>query len=819
MKGMRFFTNLVNAIPLPDFDRSLSKWKVHEAEKALESVVESLKQGDHVLLYPSGHLKSSGVEKIGANSFVSKILAACPDINVVLVRTTGLWGSLFSCAPTGRSPEFWPTIRDGVKILLKNAIFFCPRRSLEIEFSMNPEGLPRHGKKQELNTFLEDWYNRYPLSDGRVVDSEPLQLVSHSFLFKKYPEIYDPGEEAFDQEDLDVPPEMRETIYQELARVSHKKGEEISDDHELARDLGLDSLDLAGIETFLDERYAVKGSRDMPITFVKDLYRLVLMKEDDQEASKQLPREVEYWPEESSRPDPSLPVGKTMQEAFLASVERMGKHTACRDASTGTLSYCRLELGVMVLARKFRKCPGRYIGVLLPSSIGSYMTILATLFAGKIPVVLNWTTGVRNLNHAKSLLGIDVVITARRFLQKAAEIDLGELASSLLLLEDIKRETTLFDLLRSIVMPPLKPRAKPSDVAVVLFTSGTETLPKAVPLTHQNLLANQRMVLEVVHPSKDEVIYGVLPPFHSFGYNMTGLLPLLAGIKVFYAPDPTDTWGMVSDIVRFRPTLLCAAPSFYRNIFRVAGKKELDSVRLFISGAEKAPESLFKFIEGLGDGKHLVEGYGITECSPAVTIGRLDEPRNGVGKPLSGVELCVIHPDTKEKLSQGEVGEICISGETVFEGYLGQDVPHPFIEIEGKTWYRSGDLGHIDPDGSLILGGRLNRFVKIGGEMVSLVSVEEVLTAFGKEHGWIPKGEETPQLAVGALEKNQEKPLLILFTTFSITKDEVNGALHSSGFGRIIKVSDVHQIPEIPMTGTGKVQLRKISEWIKEKYA
>lgn len=306
-------------------------------------------------------------------------------------------------------------------------------------------------------------------------------------------------------------------------------------------------------------------------------------------------------------------------------------------------------------------------------------------------------------------------------------------------------------------------------------------------------------------------MYAVLPPFHSFGFSVTGIMPLLLGLKVFFAPDPTDSHGMAQDIVQWKPTLFCCAPSFTKALFRVADPTMLQSVRLFISGAEKTPPELFEFVKKLGPGKALIEGYGITECSPIVTIDRPEKDHQGVGFPIPGVELCVIDSESLKVLPQGQEGEICIRGPSVFSGYLGSS-PSPFIEVDGKKWYRSGDRGFINEEGALLLSGRLKRFVKIAGEMVSLGGLEEDLMRLALLKKWNGKQETGPSLAVSVREKESDKPLIVLYTTFAISKEEVNAALKESGYGRIVKIAEVKSLKEIPLTGTGKTNYRLLDE-------
>ncbi|MEM7175544.1 MAG: AMP-binding protein [Chlamydiota bacterium] len=824
LKGARLVMKLVRALPVPNFEVSANQWKVRQVEKCLETVKKGLSLGDNFLIYPSGQLKRDGHETIGGNSFVQRLLAACPDVQIVLVRTTGLWGSLFSRAITGKSPHFWHTLYKGVVALVKSGIFFLPRRRIEVTFAIDPPDFPRQGTRMEINSYLERWYNRYRDEKGNTTDSEPLKLVSLSCWSKKLPAIT--AEKPVEQKAtaIEVPAPIQTAVVEKLALLSGRPKGEITKDQHLSRDLGLDSLDFSELQAFLDEQFGIERFVPEELQTVGAIFRLVATGE----ALDKPPPPPFEWPEDKKRAPVVAPHGKTIQEAFLHAAKRMGAATACADAVTGALSYHRLKIAALALERLVRDFPGRYIGVLLPSSVGGYIAILAVLLAGKIPVVLNWTMGARSLNFAADLLQIKIVLTARRFLERLDVLELGMLENNLVLMEEIRpkikwwhKVDACFQAQRSTAALLNKldlARINPDDPAVVLFTSGTETYPKAVPLSHANLLGNQRAMLETTTITNKDLLYGVLPPFHSFGFSVTGLFPLLIGLKVFYAPDPTDSRAMARDLGRCQVTIACSAPSFYRQLFKIASPADLKNIRLFVSGAEKATPDLFAFVAKLEWKPKMLEGYGITECSPVVTLNRENEPACGVGRPLSGVELCLIDPDTEKKIDGKEAcGEVCIWGVNVFAGYLGSDTINPFIEIDGKRWYRSGDLGTIDPSGALCLSGRLKRFVKIGGEMVSLMALEEEMTLFAKRENRIPTDEIEPQIAIGVKKASEEsKPELVVFTTFPLTREEANGVLRQAGFGRIVKVAAAQQIDTIPVTGTGKVHDRRIREMSNE---
>jgi long-chain-fatty-acid--[acyl-carrier-protein] ligase len=202
----------------------------------------------------------------------------------------------------------------------------------------------------------------------------------------------------------------------------------------------------------------------------------------------------------------------------------------------------------------------------------------------------------------------------------------------------------------------------------------------------------------------------------------------------------------------------------------------------------------------------LVEGYGITECAPIITLNRPNMPPKGVGRLLPDIELRTIHPETLELLPHGAEGEICVRGPNVFQGYLGNP-RSPFIAIEGKQWYRTGDLGFLDHQGNLILSGRLKRFTKLGGEMISLGGVEEVIIKDLLKQGRIHP--DVPSIAICANEK-EEKAQLVLFATIDFSKDEANQILQQAGFSNLVKIAQVKKVDDIPIMGAGKTDYRSL---------
>ncbi|MCF7852353.1 MAG: AMP-binding protein [Simkaniaceae bacterium] len=830
--GARFFMDLMGAIPIPDFETSVNTWKVKKGDEAFENILTRLKNGENLLIYPSGFLKRTAHEKIGGSSLINRLLTEYRDFDIVLLRVEGLWGSMFSRALSGSIPPFWGLVWKGIKILFKNFLFLTPRRDVTLEFAVNPIDFPQTEDKLTLNQYLENFYNQYRDDEGRIVKEEPLRLVSYRFYKDKVPQVeFDPKKQSLFPEDIKISQKTKDKINPYLQKVIDKPDLEIKDEMQLSADLGMDSLDIANVYAFLTKEFDLHLKvQPGELRLVRDLYVLATKcKEKETNPFKIEEKKIAKWTEEGIRPIQALIDERNIPISFLKTCDRMKDLVACADAITGELTYQRFKLLALILSKKIAKMEGKYIGIMLPSSCGVYILVMAIMLAKKVPVMLNWTAGLRSLEHSIDLLNIKNVISSRKFLDKLDQVELGRLDDHLKLMEDIRLSISLKDKIAGAMLSKKKAKAlirhldlesiNREDHAVILFTSGTEAYPKAVPLSHRNILSNQAAALTCINLQSTDIMYCVLPPFHSFGFCLIGLLPLLCGMKVFYAPDPTDANQMAFDIEYYGLTILASAPSFLMNLLRVVKDHELRSVRLFVSGAEKSPAELGSSLVQLGSpDATFIEGYGITECSPVVTIQRPGTGAKGVGQPLPGITLRIINPETEEVIDDDKPGEVCIRGPSVFEGYIGPGKDKTFIEIEGEKYYRSADIGYIDGMGALVLSGRLKRFVKIGGEMVSLASVEHELICQSLERHFNINPNEAC-FVLSAIEKEGVKPKLGLLTTCELDRDSVNEMLKDSGFGRIVKITKVDVVDKIPTTGTGKIDYRAINARFQQELA
>lgn len=809
----------MGALPVPNFDTSTNSLKRKRNERIFQNAIKSLKDGDNFLIYPAGRLKSVAREVIGGASGVHRILQEVPQTNVVLVRVDGLWGSSFSRAWTGKSPSFFPTLWHGVKTIFCNLIFFTPRREITVEYAPAPADFPYQGSRIEMNKYLERWYNKNwdPEETGEI--GEPFKLVPYSMWTRKLPSVEEYHLHLEEVDTTRVSPEIRKKTLNFLAKLTEKDPDSLTPNLSLASDLGLDSLDASEIIVFLEDQYDVSGLQPTDLTTVGQVIGLAGGIVGQQEETEEESPDLKAWHKDSNRVAPCFCEGKTIPEVILRRCDLNPQQVACADARSGILTYRKLKIRILLLATLFQKLPGQRIGIMLPSSVAANVAILACQMAGKTPVMINWTVGPRHLAAVTKATGLQRIVTAWGFIDRLKNVDLSGIEDLLVMLEDVAREISIKEKLKAVRDSFKKPEAvlrafgitemSEHEPAVILFTSGTESLPKGVPLSHRNIIENQRASLPTIQLNAQDILYGTLPPFHSFGFSITGLLPLLTGVKVAYSPDPTETKKLARGIEKWGVTIFCSAPTFLKGVLRAASDEQLKSVRLFVSGAEMAPPELRKRVEGMGEGRELLEGYGITECSPILSFTRPGEPPQGVGRPIPGVEMAILHEESHLPKEQGEIGLVVVRGPNVFGGYLNPNVRDPFVDHANDRWYNTGDLGFLDESGALHLRGRLKRFVKIGGEMVSLTSIEEVLYEAAPQMEW-PTGEEGPSLAVSAVERAGERPRIYLFCRFSTTVEQVNGCLKRAGFSNLVKVGSVTVLPEIPVLGTGKINYRAL---------
>lgn len=421
-----------------------------------------------------------------------------------------------------------------------------------------------------------------------------------------------------------------------------------------------------------------------------------------------------------------------LHHRFIQTAKQHSGRMAVHDKATDKdYSYGRMLIASLILKEHVGKIKGRYIGILLPTSMGCMLGILSTLMNGKIPVMINYSTGaIDNCLYAREKCSFKTILTSRKLLEKLnlAPID------HMIFVEDILAKVTIVSKLKAAALsklpfPLLKNMVHSGpleEISVILFTSGSEKEPKAVQLSHRNILHNIDAIPQLVTLDHNDVFISMLPLFHVFGLTTNFWLPALLGATMVTYPNPLE-YKTISELVRqYKVTFMTATPTFFYGYLQKSQPGDFTSIRLAIAGADKLPDKVYEgFLK-----KHnisIFEGYGTTETSPVISTNYPGHHKPGsIGKPIPGVYVRVQDINTDKVLGPNQEGKILVKGDMVMEGYLG-DIEETSLRIR-NGWYDTGDIGVIDDDGYLWHRGRLKRFVKVGGEMVSLVKVEDVLS-------------------------------------------------------------------------------------------
>lgn len=358
-----------------------------------------------------------------------------------------------------------------------------------------------------------------------------------------------------------------------------------------------------------------------------------------------------------------------------------------------------------------------------------------------------------------------------------------------------------------------------SKIAVVLFTSWSEALPKVVELTHENILHDLLWAAGIVWIKNSDIEICYLPPFHSFGFILWIALPLVSWIRIVFSPDPNDS-KTISDIIEHTgSTFLASTPTFLNWIVQISDNAQLKSLRIAIVWAEKCPKELFTKFSKKSPNATIIEWYGITECSPIIAVNpfknNMEIKRWSVWIPILWEKIKILDLETHKEQPPKKEWMIYISWLNVFEWYIDKDLESPFEEFEGEKRYKTWDLWFLDKDWYLTISWRLKRFIKIAWEMISLPAIEATLSRKWKSIEW------KEILAIQSEEKTDWWDRLVLFTTENIKKHEVNDYLHLQWIRNLVSIDEIIQIKEIPILWTWKVDYVQLKwflqHWIMEQ--
>ena len=500
---------------------------------------------------------------------------------------------------------------------------------------------------------------------------------------------------------------------------------------------------------------------------------------------------------------------RTIVEAVLAAGQHHGlRRVAVEDPISGKLTYGRLALGMHILGSKIMGLApeGRAIGVMLPNANGAAVTVLAVMSAGRVPAMINFTAGSKNVLAACAAAEVDTVLTSRAFIEKGRLerlVEAMEGAVKLVYLEDLRASIGPGDKVKALLgrKTPLVAR-KADDPAAILFTSGSEGAPKGVVLSHRNMLTNVAQVAARIDFGPADKVFNVLPVFHAFGLTAALVLPLVSGIPVYLYPSPLH-YRLVPELVYgTNATALFGTDTFLAGYARSSNAYDFRSLRLVVAGAEPVRETTRKtYLEKFG--LRILEGYGITETGPVLALNTPMFNRFGtVGKFLPGMETRLAPVEGVEG-----AGELMVKGPNVMLGYLRADKPG-VLEPPPAGWHDTGDIVAIDAEGFVTVKGRAKRFAKVAGEMVSLASVEAVAAELWPEVA----------SAVTALPDPRKGERLVLVTERKdATRSLFQTFARGKGLADVAMPSEVLVVEKVPLLGSGKLDHPAIAKLVRER--
>jgi len=504
----------------------------------------------------------------------------------------------------------------------------------------------------------------------------------------------------------------------------------------------------------------------------------------------------------------TTPTDRTVVEAVIeAAEEHGGKWLAIEDPTSGKLTYKRLLQATRILGNKLMQFApeGRAIGVMLPTSNGCAVTVLALMSGGRVPAMINFTSGAANVLGACRAAQVNTIFTAHAFVEKARLeklIAAIEKQVRIVYLEDIRKTVSFGDKLRGALRAnkPIVHR-KPDDWGVILFTSGTEGVPKGVVLSHRNVLSNVAQAEARIDFGREDKLFMALPSFHSFGFMGGIVLPLISGVPTYFYPSPLHYRTVPELVYGICATYMFGTDTFLAGYARMANPYDFRSLRYIVAGAEPIKEATRRiYLEKFG--MRILEGYGVTETSPVLALNTPMFNKFGtVGRLLPGMQARL---EKVEGVEEG--GRLFVRGPNVMLGYLRADKPG-VLEPPPEGWYDTGDIVTIDEQGYIAIKGRAKRFAKVGGEMISLAAVEMLAAELWPNY----------VSAVVAVPDDRKGERLILVTDkHSATRSEFQAYARSKHASELMSPAQVIVLDKLPLLGSGKPDLQALQKLVRD---
>lgn len=496
-------------------------------------------------------------------------------------------------------------------------------------------------------------------------------------------------------------------------------------------------------------------------------------------------------------------------DALIAARAKFGaKKPILEDQERNPLTYTDLIRAAFALGRKIAgfTAKGERVGVMLPSSSGGVVTFFALHAIGRTPTMLNFTAGIRNLKGACELAGVKTVLTSHRFVEQGKLhdlIDALEPIAKVVYLEEVREKVGLADKLFAaaggVMTRQFRAASKPSDPGVILFTSGSFGAPRGVVLSQANLVANVQQIAAHIDLDPDWVMFNPLPIFHCFGLTGGVLLPILTGMKAFQYPSPLHTKQIPPLIKDSQASILLATDTFVNQYARAAEPGELSDLKFVVCGAEKVRDETHNLVAERFGPIPLLEGYGATEAAPVIAVNKpLDNRRGTVGGLLPGIETRL---EPVEGIPGG--GQLFVRGPNIMAGYLAADGS---VEAPVDGWHDTGDVVSMSNDDWVQIQGRVKRFAKVGGEMVSLTAAEDLAVSV-----W----PDSRHAVIAVPDPRKGERLILLTDRREAEVDALLAHAKAIGAAELTVPRRIMTVPEIPVLGTGKtdyVAIQRMAE-------
>ena len=805
------------AIPVPDLTKNS---KELDASVIVGNAVKALENGRNILLYPQWALARQGFQSIVGKKTAFLITQEAPkDTKILTVNIHWLRWSRSSRAWTWKAPNLVLFFLKWLRFLLWNLFFFVPKRKVEIEIKDSTALLHKVEKKwlDVFNQELEKIYN--------AKWEEKLNYLTGLCWYNTTKNHKEPTVIQWSIKDLqrssfnwkaDIPTEVLNKISAIVKKIKPEFTGKIWLDTNLILDCFFDSLDMAELKSTVQSAFS--DASNPPLLDLKTVWDIAMMAIWQSATTEEMkPCEWKYSGDSKliyAHIKWFINKDSTILTLMKESLKNHKSDGFCYDSIFGVQSRNDFLIKAYLIADLLKKMPWERIAIMLPSLSATSLLVVWCYLAKKIPVMLNWTQSEEAFAHCIKSQNVKVILTAKSFFQKVQTPWLQKYKMTFF--EDVLKDISLVQKLTAVCKAMrFKIPTDISKIAVVLFTSWSESLPKTVELTHENVLNDLLWAAGIVWIRVSDVEICYLPPFHSFGFALWIVMPLISWARIVFTPDPNDSKTIADLVGHTKATFLCSTPTFLNGIVQIAKDDQLKSLRIAIVWAEKCPKDLFVRFSKKSPNATIIEWYGITECSPVIAVNPFKKgaeiKRWTVWLPIFGQIVKILDLDTHKEQPAKKEWMIYVSGLNVFWWYVDKKLESPFEEFDGKKWYKTGDLWYLDKDGYLTISWRLKRFVKIAWEMISLPAIETVLSRKWKHDDW------SECLAIES-EENDWNVKLTLFTTEKLWTSEVNDYLHSQWVTNLVSIDSIIQLKEIPMLGTWKVdhvQLKSILQsWV-----